>query len=93
MTEAPADDNVEPDSWVGLLSNQERGSQSGDRDIFEAGRKANEYLDNFVRHPVDRMDQRVHGVSRGGRTDSPAAGFCSDLADLALCFRTKRGLR
>ena len=37
MTAAPAGDSVEINSWVGLLSNQERGSRSGDRDIFEAG--------------------------------------------------------
>jgi hypothetical protein len=77
---------------VGLLSNQERGSQSGDRDIFEAGRKANEYLDNFVRNPVNRVDQRFHSIPRRWRTDSPAARLCSDLADLAFCFGTKRSL-
>ena len=65
---------------------------SGDRDIFEAGRKANEYLDNFVRYPVDRMDQRFHGVSRRRRTDSLAARIRGDLSNLAFCFGPKRGL-
>lgn len=36
MTESPSDDIVDVNSWVGLLSNQERGSQSGDRDIFQS---------------------------------------------------------
>lgn len=93
MTEPHTGDSVGVNSWVDSLSSQERGSQSGDRDISKQGRKANEYLDNFVRHPADRLDQRLHGVSRRWRTDSPAVGFRRDLADFAFCFRTKCGLK
>ena len=92
MTKSSSGANVDDDSWVGLLSNQERGPQAVTATSSKQGRKANEYLDNSVRHPVDRMDQRFHGVSRGGRTDSLTARLCGDLADLAFCFRTKRGL-
>jgi hypothetical protein len=93
MTAAPIGDNVEPYSWVGLVSNQERGSQTGTATSSKQGRKANEYLDNLVHHPVDCMDQRFHSISRCRRADSLAARLCGDLADLAFCFGTKRGVR
>ena len=76
----------------GLLSNQERGSKAVTAISSMQGRKANEYLDNLVHHPVDCVDQRFHSVSRRWRTDSLAACLCGDFADLAFCFRAKRSV-
>src|SRR5438270_5203290 len=53
-------------------------------DLRWIGEKTNEYLDNFVCDSVDRMDLRVHGIPRSGRTDSPPPDFRGDFAHPAF---------
>src|ERR1700746_28947 len=47
-------------------------------------RRNHDYLDHSIHHSADRVDWRLHGVSRGQWIDSPAAGVRSDLVDPAF---------
>ena len=47
-------------------------------------RRRHEYLDSFVHHSVDRMARWLHGVPRGRRIDSLAAGFRHHFPDTPL---------
>ena len=49
--------------------------------------EANEYLDDLIRDSADRLDWRLHRISRGRRTDSPFACARGNLSDLAFCVR------
>ena len=57
------------------------------------GGKINEYLDNFVRRPADRMAGRFHGFPCRRRIDSLVAGVRSDFTDFAFRARAARRVR
>ena len=47
-------------------------------------RRRHEHLDGFVHHSIDRMARRLHGIPRGRRIDSPAAGVRGHFPDTPL---------
>jgi len=61
--------------------------------IFGTKEETNEYLDNSICGSTDRLAGRIHGVPRGGWSDSPSAGFRCDFADSAFCAGPTRRVR
>ena len=50
---------------------------------FEGG-GGDEHLDGTIRRFADRLAYRLHAISRGRRSDSPAAGISVDFSGLAF---------
>src|ERR1700688_2529174 len=55
--------------------------------------RSNEYLDNFVRRPADRMAGRFHGFPCRRRIDSLVACVRSDFTDFAFRAGAARRVR
>jgi hypothetical protein len=45
----------------------------------------NEHLDDIILHSFNRLDQRLHRVSRGGRDHPLATRIRGDLSNTAFC--------